>query len=453
MPITDASAPVTSDEFPVTGDEFKALMRSCGPFEPAPHIAVALSGGSDSLALTLLAADWAQALGGSATALTVDHGLRAGSGVEARRVAAWLRDRGIEHHILRWTGDKPATGIQAAARRARYELLSNWCRRRGILHLLLGHQREDQAETFILRQARGSGPDGLACMAGIAETPWLRMLRPCLDAPRGRLRAVLETRGQEWVDDPSNLNPEFTRVRIRASLAASEDELGVDQLTVSAREHGLARAVSDRGTARLLGRAVSIYPAGYCRVEIEPLASASEDDGRRALARVVTCIGGQEYGPRRERLDRLYDALRNGLPSSRTLAGCVIARRRGGVLVAREAGTTPAELPLKPGIDAVWDGRFRVRMSHKAGDDPQMTLGALGRDGWAGLTAIRPELRKSAIPPLARPSLPVLRDKNGLLAVPHLNYWREKTGAELSNLVKLSFFPRNPLSLAAFSVV
>lgn len=445
--------PLTCPSGPVTSAEFNASMRPCGPFEPAPHIAVAVSGGSDSLALTLMAADWAKARGGSVTALTVDHGLRSGSGAEARRVGLWLRDRSIDHHVLRWTGNKPETGIQAAARRARYDLLSSWCRRHGILHLLLGHQREDQAETFMLRQARGSGPDGLACMSTVLETPWLRLVRPCLAVPRARLRAVLTSREQDWIDDPSNMNPAFTRVRIRQSLAASKDELGVDKLSLTARNHGLARRVSDGETARLLSQTVSIYPAGYCRVEIDPFMLASEEVGLRALARIVTCIGGQDYGPRRDRLGRLHGALRDGLPRSRTLAGCMVARRRGGVFVTREPGAISPELNLKPGDDTIWDNRFRIRMSQTADDRRGFKLGALGRDGWAGLAALRPDLRKTDIPPLARPSLPVLRDENGLLAVPHLNYWRDNPGVELSKSVNLTFFPRNPLSLAAFSVV
>ena len=455
MPIIASSGPATSDEFPVDGDEFNNMMGRCGPFEPVPHLAVGVSGGSDSLALALLTADWAKAQGGSLTALTVDHGLRSGARAEAGRVAAWLGGHGIGHHVLRWTGPKPKTGIQAAARRARYHLMSRWCRRHGVLHLLLGHQREDQAETYMLRRARDSGPDGLACMPGISETPWLRMVRPFLGVPRARLRAVLEARGQEWIEDPSNRNPAFARVRVRAALAAADDgEPGIDRLSTTTREHGRARRVLDTQTAGLLARAVSIQPAGYCRFDIGMIASAPEDIGMRALARMVTCIGGQEYGPRHERLERLYRALRDdGLRRPRTLAGCVIAPRRGAGLVVREIRAAGPELNLKPGVEAVWDGRFRVRTEFFAGNGRQISIGALGRAGWAGLTAIRPEARKTAIPPLARPSLPVLRDQDGLLAAPHLGYCRDGARADRLESLELRFFPQNVLALAAFSVV
>ncbi|NQU70360.1 MAG: tRNA lysidine(34) synthetase TilS [Rhodospirillales bacterium] len=448
MPLDPASNPVTIGEF-------NELMSRCGPFEPAPQLAVGVSGGSDSMALALLAADWAKARGGSVTALTVDHGLRSGARAEARRVACWLSGRGIDHHVLRWTGIKPASGIQAAARRARFDLLSRWCRGHGVLHLLLGHQREDQAETYMLRLARGSGPDGLACMSGVSETPWLRILRPCLGIPRARLRAALQLAGQEWIDDPSNLNTVFARVRVRTGLAESDEgEPAIDRLFMTAGKLGLARRALDGQIAGLLGRAVSIHPAGYCHFDMAMIASAPEEIGRRALARIVTCIGAQEYGPRRERLDRLYRALRDdGLRHPRTLAGCVIARRRGGVLVAREAAATAPEVILRPGVEAIWDGRFRLRLSRKVDGHRRISIGALGREGWAGLTAIRPEARKSTIPPLVRPTLPVFRDKDGLLAAPHFGYYRDGPGIEVLKSVDLRFFPGNALVLAAFPVV
>ena len=160
--------------------EFAGLIETLGPFEQRPRLAVAVSGGPDSLCLCLLAAGWAAAQDGAVSALIVDHGLRPEAAAEARQVAAWLRARRIDHHVLRWAGVKPATGIQAAAREARYRLLGDWCRAAGILHLLLGHHLDDQAETVALREARQSGAEGLAGMAAVRELAGLRLLRPFL---------------------------------------------------------------------------------------------------------------------------------------------------------------------------------------------------------------------------------------------------------------------------------
>lgn len=181
-------------------------MAPFAPFEPRPILAVAVSGGPDSLALAFLAAAWAAKRRGRIVALTVDHGLRKDSGKEARTVGRWLNDAGVAHHILTWKGPKPRTGIQAAARNARYRLLREWCRRQGILHLLVAHTRDDQAETFLLRLHRESGVAGLAAMPAISEEPDLRILRPLLTLPKARLIATLQARKQEWIEDPSNKN-------------------------------------------------------------------------------------------------------------------------------------------------------------------------------------------------------------------------------------------------------
>ena len=205
--------------------EFAGLIEALGPFEQRPRVAVAVSGGPDRLCLCLLAAGWAAARGGVVSALIVDHGLRPEAAAEARQVAAWLRARRIDHHVLRWADVKPATGIQAAAREARYRLLSDWCRAVAILHLLLGHHLDDQAETVALRQARQSGAAGLAGMAAVREVAGLRLLRPFLRVPKARLLATLKTLDQPWLEDPSNLAPSFARGRLRrsAGLDASFD--------------------------------------------------------------------------------------------------------------------------------------------------------------------------------------------------------------------------------------
>src|SRR5438445_7778340 len=140
-------------------------MAPFGPFEASPVVAVAVSGGRDSLALALLAQDWTRARGGSVIGLVVDHGLRAEAAAEAAATLCVLSQQGIDGAILHWSGVKPSSGLQEAARVARYRLLRDECRRRGILHLLLGHHADDQAETVAMRAARRSGPDGLAGMA------------------------------------------------------------------------------------------------------------------------------------------------------------------------------------------------------------------------------------------------------------------------------------------------
>ena len=162
----------------ISNPTFDAAMAAFAPYESRPHLAVAVSGGSDSMALAMLACDWAKVRGGQVTAITIDHCLRAGSDREAVQVDSWMRAQGIDHEILPWTGPKPAMGRQRRARDARYALIDSWCQRRHVLHVLLGHTADDQAETYLMRLQRQSRPDGLSGMSAVRELLHCRVLRP-----------------------------------------------------------------------------------------------------------------------------------------------------------------------------------------------------------------------------------------------------------------------------------
>jgi tRNA(Ile)-lysidine synthase len=433
-----------ADAAPPLGDaEFAALMAGFAPFEPAPRLAVAVSGGADSMALVLLAQAWAVAAGGSLTALTVDHRLRAASAAEAAQVAQWLAARGIAHRILRRNEAAPARGIQAAARAARYRLLEAWCAAEGVLHLLVAHNREDQAETLLLRLARGSGLDGLAGMAAIAEHRQCRVLRPLLEVPRARLEAALRAAGQPWIEDPSNRNPAYARVRLRRAQALlAESGLGVERLAATATRLGRARAALEVGVAGLLAASVLLHPAGFAELDPAALRRAPEEIGLRALAAVLATVGGGTYPPRLERLERLYRELPDGLEGGRTLGGCRVLPRPGGVLVCREADAAAPPVPAPPGATVYWDGRFSLYLPATAPEG--LVLGALGA---ASLAAPR------ALPAAVRAGLPAVREGAAVVAVPGLGYIKAGFDSGRLGSWRLLFRPTRPLSGAGFTVV
>lgn len=429
---------------PLGAAEFALLMARFGPFEPAPRLAVGVSGGPDSLALALLADAWARAQGGSIAALTVDHGLRREAAGEAAQVGAWLAARGIEHRILAWTGPRPSRGVQAAARAARYRLLEGWCAREGALHLLLAHHREDQTETVLLRLSRGSGLDGLAGMAAAVEHPACRVLRPLLGMARARLVATLEAAGQGWIEDPSNADPVYARARLRqdmGSLAAAG--LGAERIAGAAARLGRARAALEWETARLLARAAALHPAGFARLDGTRLAEAPSEVGLRALAAVLMTVGGGDYPPRSERLERLYRQVPHALGGGRTLGGCRVLPRRGGLLVCREPAAMAPPVPAPPGAAVVWDGRFSLCLP---ADAPMgLALGALGT------TRCR---AAATVPAAARPALPALRNnKEVVVALPVLGYFGEGFEGRSFAPGTLVFRPARPLTGAGFTVV
>ena len=442
--------PVADRAGAVAAPEFAALMRAFDPFEPKPHLAAAVSGGADSMALAVLLQRWARARGGRVTALSVDHGLRRDSAAEAAAVGRVLKPLGLDHRVLRWRGAKPAANVQAAARQARYALLRDWCARHDVLHLALGHQLEDQAETFLLRLGRGSGLDGLAAMAAVAETPALRLLRPLLGVPRARLEATLRRRGLFWVEDPSNRDPAYARVRVRALMPALAAEgMSPSRLAATAARLGRARAAVERSTASLLAQAATVHPAGFVWLDPAPLAAASPEVGLRALARIAMTVGGLEYPPRLERLERLHGHLLGGLGGGATLGGCRFMPQRGRILVVREPAKAAAQ-PVRAGEKLHWDHRFTLRVHRRArARRGGLSVGPLGAAGWAEVRAVKPALA-AAVPAPARHGLPALRDGSGVLAVPHLGYERSKKGQ--LTMMTGSFLPRISLTAGSFTV-
>ena len=423
-------------------------MARLGGFESAPRLAVGVSGGADSLGLVLLAHEWARGQGGSVLGLTVDHGLRPESSGEAERVGRWLAVRGIAHAVLRWDGDKPKTGIQAAARAARHRLLAERCSAEGILHLALAHHRDDQAETVLLRLARGSGIDGLAGMAPIRAAGPVRVIRPLLDLPHDRLVATCRAHGQDWIEDPSNRNPAFARARLRAAEdALSAEGLDADRLADTARRAARARAALEAGAASLLAGAAAVFPEGWIRLDPRPLRAAPEELGLRALVRCLLVVGGAPYPPKAEALERLFAEIMRGLDGGRTLGGCRILPRRGGLVIAREPAAATERATICPGETLWWDRRFTVRL----GPDGQgaFTVARLGDDAWKSALALDPESDAFGLPQPARASMPALWDEHGLAAVPGLGIFRK----ESSGSAEVFFTPPVPLAGPAFPVV
>ncbi|MHA1114293.1 MAG: tRNA lysidine(34) synthetase TilS [Alphaproteobacteria bacterium] len=439
---------MSAEPVPLGAAEFARRMADFGPFERPPLVAVAVSGGADSTALCLLAAEWAQERGGRCVALTVDHGLRPESAAEARAVGRRLRARGIAHRILAWEGDKPRSGVQAAARDARYALLGEYCRRRSILHILLAHHREDQAETVLMRLGRGSGPDGLAAMAPVVERPDWRLLRPFLNISRVRLRATLTVRAADWIEDPSNQDTAYARVRLRRLMPdLAREGLTAEGLAGSAGRLGALRADREASSARLLARAVEIRPEGFAILDRAIWREAPPEIAAHALTRLILAVGGGAYPPRGARRARLGGVLRAPVfDSGRTLGGCrFLPRGKNGVLICREPSAAGARVDLAPREEIVWDRRFGVRRGPAGGT---LTVARLGRGGWAQLVEVAPETRFGALPAPVRASLPALFSGARLMAVPHLGFSQARVGH-----VDIRFRSAHPLAEAGFALL
>lgn len=396
-------------------------------------VALAVSGGADSMALMYLVArlvagrepNWA-------TVSTVDHQLRPESTSEANVVKAEAARLGLAHQTLTWQGEKPSSGLQAAARAARYALMADAIRAEhetgGPLRCLVtAHHADDQAETLLMRLARGSGASGLAGMRPRSERRGLTIVRPLLGVTKDRLIATLQALGGQWIDDPSNSNTEFERVRMRAAKPHL-DALGFDSARLALSAQRLARA--DDALEHLthglaLNSSLSHHGGAYGSLYLAAFRSGLAEARIRLLARLLAAHGGDSETARLAQLEELDQEI--GRPrdndGAMTLGGCALrwSSHHGKLQVFREAGRAPLqEIFLSPGQTAVWDSRFAVSFK----DCPQSALlcrngplrvRALGTTAYATL---RRTLKRD-IPALAGATLPAFFLADSLIAVPY----------------------------------
>jgi tRNA(Ile)-lysidine synthase len=338
----------------------RSFIRPC-------RILVAVSGGSDSMGLLValhaaIAAD--ERRGFSLAACTVDHALRPQSAREAEDVAAFCAALGIAHRVYRWEGAKPSTGIQAAARNKRYELLAEAAGGLGADCIATGHTCDDQQETVAMRVARGRsegagdgeqgeghGAAGMAAAMLYGRRIWV--LRPFLGLARAEIRSFLQACGVSWTDDPSNANPAFERVRVRARIATSQ---GMPTPLCNGRQ----RAASSARAAALIEKRIRVHEALVAEISARHAGEIDDADWRRALLTVASVLGGRDHMPARATVQRLSQFLRSGEPGRMTAGRVVFDRRASGLYLYREARNLPG-LAVGPGGQGIWDGRFTVK--------------------------------------------------------------------------------------------
>jgi len=374
--------------------------------DPPARLGVAVSGGSDSLALLHLLADWRGAGGPGLHAATVDHGLRAEAAAEAAEVARVCAGLGLPHDTLHWTAHTAPGNLPDRARRARYELLAGWAQRHGLEHVAIGHTEDDLAETFLMRLARGAGVDGLAAMRARWQAGSVTFHRPMLALRREHLRDYLRARGIGWAEDPTNADPDYLRPRARAALAALAP-LGLAPDTLAATARRLAEARTALGAcARRAAEEITRVEAGDLLWRRDGFDALPDETARRLLLAGIGWMTGRAYRPRGAAMTALLAAARAG--RRMTLQGCMISAGPGHLRLSREYRAVAG---LRVPDHAVWDGRWRA-----AGGDGRAEIAALGP---AGLRAC-PDWRGSGLPHASALASPGLWRGGTLIAAPLL---------------------------------
>ncbi len=406
----------------VTDDIQAQFDAEIGRLHQSGSIGVAVSGGGDSVALLHLTQKWAAKVGVHVQVATVDHNLRAESAAEALGVAKACAKLGLDHQTLHWTGWNGEGNLQAEASAARRRLLADAARAQGLKAILLGHTTDDQAETLLMRLGRGSGVDGLSGMRPSTLRDGIIWLRPLLGVRRDTLRDWLRSREITWIDDPSNDDLRFDRVKARRALVGLSD-LGITAqgLTKTAEHMQQARGALDHAAGALAAEATRWGACGEFYLSLSPYRAAPPEIQRRLLRAALVRTAGANYGPRADAEQKLLSAILSlRLGGGRSLHGCLI-RPNGfdGVVITREAAAT------KPGQCPLWDGRFEVKTTKQ---DEGATIVALGETGARHLSKLEadgiwtPPSDWSAAPRAARLTTPALFHDDMLIAAPIAAY-------------------------------
>ncbi len=339
-----------------------------------PCVGVALSGGGDSLALLLAAHTMLSASQTKLLAFTVDHGLRPASQSEAAYCAEICESLGLPHHILTVSGLEEGPGVMEAARTARYEALAEAGIARGVDLILVGHTKDDVAETFLMRLARGAGSEGLAAMAQVFRKEEALFARPFLGLRRAQLRDYLTALDLTWIEDPTNVDERFARTRARNALVTL-DNLGmtVDRIAQSAEGLRAASVALRTQTSEIARKLFHPLPGGALGLSRAALTAYSGELAHRLLRQAIGWFSGTVMGLRRSEMEGFQRA---------ALAG--EAATLGGVWMV--PGKEPDDLILFREPDAVqppvvttdlWDNRWAVEGPSRQG----LTIGAVGEEG------------------------------------------------------------------------
>ncbi len=322
-------------------------------------IIVAVSGGSDSIALLLLASSWAKSVDASLQVVTIDHGLRPEAAAEAAFVSGVSEGLNLPHLTLAWDGIKPESGLSHAARNARYQLLEEFACDIGAKTILVGHTANDQAETILMRNARGEEGEQTRGLSGIAPIMFLpkrtTLIRPLLGLSRNHLRSYLRQLNQSWIEDPSNSDEAYERVRIRNALG--DDEKRIFELCKFAELCGKLRQSLSNEVASVLSQHIDVNQGPVYHISKLALDSRPTSVKKLALQVMIAIAGGAEYFVSDRSVSRLLEA---NCESRITMGNSVVEMNELEYRFYREKRNLPSVV-VGPGDHVLWDGRYMIK--------------------------------------------------------------------------------------------
>ncbi|MEL7131047.1 MAG: tRNA lysidine(34) synthetase TilS [Pseudomonadota bacterium] len=377
---------------------------------PPDRIGVAVSGGGDSVALMAALVRYCQDKDVELHVITVDHGLREGTKEEIALVTDLCAKWDLQHHVEYWTGWDGQGNLQAAARDARYEIMADWAYANRISVIAVGHTADDQAETFLMRLARGSGVDGLSAMQARVVRYGITWVRPFLGVERASLRHYLQASGIKWCEDPSNRSRDFERVRVRDALTVL-GTLGIttEKLTEVADHMGRAREALNWQTF-LAAQDMAQVIHGVIAIDLAKFRLLPQETARRLIVHTLSWTSQHSYPPRKDPVARAIAAVRTG--QSATLDGCQVCVENGMIWVFRELNAVKDTVCE---VGDMWDDRWLITGPE---DDPDLEVRPLGYEALAGIEG----WREIGLPRAALAASPAVWYEDQLVAAPFVGF-------------------------------
>lgn len=371
-------------------------------------VAVATSGGSDSICLLFLAHDWCKANNIKLVAVIIDHKLRKNSTVEAKYVQDYIKEQGIDAVTLSWDSIKPASNLQNHARIARYEILTKYCNDNEIKYLLVAHNLQDQAETILLNIFRGTGVDGLCGMKLKTIKNGISIVRPLLKISKMEIYTYLEQNLLKWVEDPSNNDEKYTRIKIRNFLKSfSEKDMLIKRLFSLSENATRVKSHLMVAVNEAFSISVERNRLGYAILDIDVYVKQSEEIALRILKKLFQSYKNSVEPVRFSSIKRIHMKILSKTKVSCTLAGLKIRHKNEKLIFYREPAAVGCSKTISPKQTVLWDKRFEFTNS----DDQEVVIQSIGKEGWLKL---KKTLKEYPQLPFAEMyyTLPILKKNN-----------------------------------------
>lgn len=389
--------------------------------------AIAVSGGSDSLALSALAKLYSLENDNDFIALIIDHKLRKESTIEARRTSKNLTQNKIKNKILTYKGEKFSSNIQKKARDLRYNLFEKYCEKNKIKFLIIAHHQDDLIENFYIRLIRGSGIKGLTSLQNIFEyNKDFYLLRPLLTFNKKELLSVTKKSYSSWIEDPSNKNDKFLRVRIRKMQSKLQKE-GFDpnRIIKTIENLNTAKDSLEFYIFKSEKKYLNFYKEGYATLKSSIFNNEAQEVIFRIIIKAIHFVSGEYYPPRSDSLKTLMKNLPVKSFKSSTLGGCLIEKNKNIISFFREDRNIAIETLNKIKQRKNWDDRFLV--CKNLNNQQQFVVKKLGNHGIEYLRKNRFNDYANKIPVHAKKTLPSFWNNQGeLLFVPFINFKNKK---------------------------